>query len=181
MSKKRGVSSYSSTVEEEASVSHLNTRLVAQLVAQYGFCCLMDIEVFSKSLDKEFENWGRKMLYSKSTCVVSRSYTNPGYCFHRVAFGALVLKPEILKLLPKKWMHIYHVKVGRFTLEHPIQLASTTVTEENPLICYSQVAYIWDGNLLDSISRELDGRKYYVDHSRHTDEQYHFVVVMKNE
>lgn len=180
MSKKRGVSSSSSSIEE-GSVSHLNTRLVAQLVAQYGFCCLRDIVLFSKSLDKEFKRWGEKTLYSKSACIMNRSYTNPDYCFHRATFGVLVLKQEILKLLPKKWMHAYHARFKRPTLEHPIQLASTTITQENPLVCYVQVAYVGDEELLSSIEKTPDGRKYYVDHSRHTDEQYHFVVVMKNE
>jgi hypothetical protein len=60
-----------------------------------------------------------------------------------------------------------------------MQLATTTMAENAPLQCYSQVCYIWKGKLVDTVEKEQDGRKFYVDHSRHTDEQYHFIVLMK--
>lgn len=170
MSKKR-------RVEEKI----LNTRLIVQLVAQYGFCCLIDIVMFSKSLDKAFKEWGENTLYCKSTMVVSRCGSDIQDCMHRVAFGSPVLNLNLLKLVPKKWMHVYHVTFQRRILEHPKQIATTTIVTTNPLECYSQVCYVWDGQLVTTIEKELDGRKYYVDHSRHTDEKYHFIVFMKNE
>lgn len=159
----------------------INTRLVAQLVARYGFNCLLDIVVFSRSLDKAFKEWGENTLYCKTTMVASRSSSDIRDCMHHVAFGSPVLNLNILKLSPKKWMHAYHVTVERRIPEHPKQLATTTITKDNPLECYSQVAHVWDGQLVTTIEKELDGRKYYVDHSRHTDEKYHFIVFMKNE
>lgn len=113
--------------------------------------------------------------------IASKSSSDIRDCMHHVSFGAPVLNISILKLLPKKWMHAYHVHFTRRILEHPKQIATTTITKDNPLECYSQVVYIWDGQLVTTIEKELDGRKYYVDHSRHTDEKYHFIVVMKSE
>jgi hypothetical protein len=74
--------------EKPTSVEHLNTRLVAQLVAQYGFHCLMDIVVFSQSLDKKFLEWAQRNLWCKSAMVASRSCYYEPDCFHRVAFSA---------------------------------------------------------------------------------------------
>lgn len=92
------------------AVEHLNTRLVAQLVAQYGFHCLLDIVTFSRSLDKKFLEWACRHLWCKSAAVASRSCYYEPDCYHRASFGAFVLNLNVLQLLPRRWMHAYHMK-----------------------------------------------------------------------
>jgi UV DNA damage repair endonuclease len=159
-----------------------NNRLVAKLVAQYGFACVLDMLAFSKSLDSSFKKWAENVLFSRAATIVTNSGQSKEPRYHRVSFGARVVNLNILKLLPKKWIHAYHIIFSRTSsVLHPLQTASTIITEAKPLECYSQVCYIFGRQLVTTIEKTSDGRKFYVDHSRHTTDEYRFVVIMKNE
>jgi hypothetical protein len=156
----------------------MDTYLIAKLITIHGFSCVEDIKMFSRCLNKSFLKWSQENVLEPSICIASRATFSAPDCFHNCWIGGEVIRLNILQKRPHKWMHIHHTKCNKIYSLDPIQIAATTCVG-NPISVYSQVSYICTHFLDTSIQKDINNHFVYVDHSRHTEEEYDFIAVMK--
>jgi hypothetical protein len=158
-------------------------RLEAQLVAKYGFSCVNDMLMFSVALDKTFKNWCNNHVVLRGVLVWNKASLQKDDCRHFALRGTRSIRPEIIQLHRHRWVHVYHILAGRdCPLQEIHQLASTfciAQPDDIPVAIHSQVSYIEDGHLDNVVRKTPDGHFIRVDHSRHTPEQYEFLVNMR--
>jgi hypothetical protein len=157
----------------------MDTYLVVKLITIHGFSCVEDIKMFSRSLNKSFLKWSQENVLEPSIFIASRATFSAPDCFHNCWIGGEVIRLNILQKRPHKWMHIHHTKCKRNSFHPvPIQIAATTCVG-NPISVYSQVSYVCSHFLDISIQKGINNHFVYVDHSRHTKEEYNFITAMK--
>jgi len=154
--------------------------LVAQLVMLYGIRCLKNMVYFSRCLNKAFLEWSKQRVYEPAFSVLSVASARTNECTHRAWLRGVVPRLELLSARPKDWFHVLHVTADNIPL-YRIHDYSVSTCTSNVCLVYCQATFIRDKILYHDLMEKLPllNRSIKIDHSRHTDDTFHFVVLMK--
>lgn len=156
---------------------------VAKLVCTYGFMCVNDMRMFSRSLNSAFWNWARAYVYDRGALIWSSSSRTEKECFHRAYLGVDLLRHEIMKLRPEKWFHAYHATwtydANTWRTSDILLLACTTISKE-PFACHSILCLLQRDGLPCEGPQKVEGQTHAirVDH-HHQPGRYAFRICMK--
>lgn len=118
---------------------------VAKLVCIYGFCCVNNMRLLSKCLNRAFLEWARKYVFDRGAVTWSSASSVERECFHRSFIGVDLLRWEIVELRPQKWFHLYHASWNYddadWQISSILQLAATSITS-NPFALHSIAALL---------------------------------------
>lgn len=169
--------------EEEICYEGRNGFEIAKLVCVYGFCCVNDMRMFGKSLNKAFSEWTRRYVYDQGIFTWSCSSTTVSECYHKSFIGVAVLRHEILKLRPHQWFHVNHVifkfDPKEWQISNILCLAATMVSSE-PLDIHYLAVLLSNGGKECTVVQVIDGLQLElkVEHN-HQPGSYEFRICMK--
>jgi hypothetical protein len=154
--------------------------LVAQLVMLHGIRCGNNMLVFSRSLNKAFLEWSKRCVYEPVFLVVSIASTRIDECIHKAWLRCRVPRLEVLSARPKQWFHVMHVTDEKIPLDHIKEYAVSACTSNIDSV-YVQATFVYNGVLDNDLTEKsiFLNRSVKTDHSRHTEEDFRFVVLMK--
>jgi hypothetical protein len=165
------------TEDESGMVVTEKRWLQAKLVCMYGFVCPLNAHRFAQTMGRDFYEWAKQNVLQKTAVVHSIAAVHVQDCSHFATFGAQGWRPAMLEKRPHTWFHLIHVHMKKdVPLVQLNQVASTVIVNDWPL---AQVAFIDNKMLVTDTGTTIGKHVVKVDHSLHTDEEYHFVVKIK--
>lgn len=152
--------------------------LEAKLVCEYGFCCGKDMLKFASILGKRFMEWASQYMFQHGVVITSIATLSAKDCCHYGWIGVGTLRSEVLQKRPRKWFHVQHVNLERkIPLPEYKQVAFS-------FVCNNTISFqgnlIFNGQFTTNVERLYDDKaSIAIDNSHHTDENCHFIVLMK--